>query len=362
MSRRTEVVVVGAGPIGLEAASVLKRAGIDYVQIDAGQVGETFMKWPRNTLFYSSPEWIAIAGIPIHSPEQFRITGERYLAYLRQVAEVLDLQVNCYERVTEIQGGRGDFSVVTERRGDAAVYHCAHIILATGGLDTPRMLGVPGEELPHVSHYFDEPHRYFRQRLLIVGGRNSAVEAAVRAWRAGAFVTISYRRGEIEEEKVLSRLHLEVSLLIEKGQIRFLPKTEPVRFTPRMAVLRKGKREAQDGDGKADAQEKEFEIAADFVYCATGFHQDPGLFRKAGIELSGDGQKPAYDLQTMETNVPGIYVAGTAAGGSQREFNEFITTGHVHSERILRALSGKGGAVTGNYPGRDYRLTPEDIE
>src|SRR6056297_574437 len=182
----TEVIIVGAGPIGLEAASVLKRNNIDYLQFDAGQIGQTFLKWPRNTLFYSSPEWIAIAGIPIHTAEQFRISGEQYLAYLRQTAEILDLQVHTYEPVIDISGKKDDFTVVTEKRSKRTSYRCSSLILATGGLDRPRALQVPGENLAHVSHYFDIPHRYFRQQLLIVGGRNSAVEAAVRSWRAGA--------------------------------------------------------------------------------------------------------------------------------------------------------------------------------
>ena len=349
LGMHTEVIIIGAGPIGLEAASVLKRNNMDYLQFDAGQIGHTFLKWPRNTLFYSSPEWIAIAGIPIHTPEQFRITGEQYLAYLRQVAEVLDLHVHTYERVVDISGSKGNFTVSTEKRGERAAYRCSSIILATGGLDRPRTLNLPGEDLPHVSHFFDLPHRYFRQRLLIVGGRNSAVEAAIRSWRAGANVTLSYRGHELSKEKVLDRLHLEISLLTEKQQIRFLPNTEPLRFSNRTAALR-------------TSEGFESEIETDFVYLATGFEQDQSLLRNAGIQLMEPGNSPSYDRHSMQTNVPGIYIAGTAVGGSQREFTEFITTGHIHSARILTALTGRGSAVTGNLPGRNYPLTPEDIE
>ncbi len=351
---KTDVIIIGAGPIGLEAAAVLKRGGVDYIHIEAGQIGETFMKWPPDTLFYSSPEWIAIAGMPIHTPEQFRITGEQYLAYLRQVAEYVDLQVQTYERVTGITGEKGNFSVDTERRGESRTYRCGSILCATGGLDRPRYLDIPGEELPHVSHYFGRPHRYFRQKLLVVGGRNSAVEAAVRGWRAGAEVTLSYRRGEIDEEMVLSRLHLEVNLLIRKGQITFLPYTEPLRFGSRTATLRQ-----LPGGGE---QAGEREIEADFVYLATGFEQDTSLLRSAGLELVGSEVRPEYDPETMESSVPGIYVAGTAVGGSQQKFTEFITTGHVHSERIFTALTGRRDAVTGNIPQRDYPLHSDDIQ
>ena len=345
----SEVIIIGAGPIGLEAAAVLKKNKIDYLHFDAGQIGQTFLKWPRNTLFYSSPEWIAIAGIPIHTPEQFRITGEEYLAYLRQVAEILDLQVHTYERVSGISGSKGNFTVTTDTRGEGSNYRCSSIILATGGLDRPHLLDVPGEEQSHVSHFFDLPHRYFRQRLLIVGGRNSAVEAAIRSWRAGAYVTLSYRGPEISQDKVLDRLHLELNLLIQNQQIRFLPSTTPVRFESHSTVLR-------------EAEGKELEVESDFVFLATGFEQDQSLLRCAGIKLEGEENTPRCDPQTMQTNVAGIYIAGTAVGGNQREFTEFITTGHVHSERILRALTGSGAAVTGNLPARNYPLTSNDIE
>ncbi len=345
----TEVIIVGAGPIGLEAASVLKRNNIDYLQFDAGQIGQTFLKWPRNTLFYSSPEWIAIAGIPIHTAEQFRISGEQYLAYLRQTAEILDLQVHTYEPVIDISGKKDDFTVVTEKRSKRTSYRCSSLILATGGLDRPRALQVPGENLAHVSHYFDIPHRYFRQQLLIVGGRNSAVEAAVRSWRAGAYVSLSYRGSELSKEKILDRLHLEIRLLIEKQQIRFLPATVPVRFDSNRAVLR-------------TPQEKEIEVETDFVYLATGFEQDQRLLRSAGVKLAGQEGSPQFNPRTMQTNVPGIYIAGTAVGGSQNDFTEFITTGHVHSQRILKALTGSTAAVTGNLPARDYPLSSNDIE
>jgi thioredoxin reductase (NADPH) len=269
------------------------------------------------------------------------------------VTEILDLRVRTYERVTGISGTRGDFTVSTERRGESASYQCSYIILATGGLDTPRYLGIPGEDAAHVSHYFDDPHRYFRQKLLIVGGRNSAVEAAVRSWRAGARVGLSYRRAEIEEAHVLSRLHLEVSLLIKKGQIDFYPSTEPVKIGTRSVTLRHTAGSPEPGSS--------MQVAADFVYLATGFRQNPALFREAGVTLEGSEMRPRFDPRSMETDVPGIYLAGTAAGGSQREFSEFITTGHVHSRRILQHLTGGSGAVTGNLPERDYPLSPDDI-
>lgn len=361
---RYEAIIIGAGPIGIETAAAFKQAGINYIHFESGQIGQTFLSWPRNTLFYSSPEWIAIAGIPIHTPEQFRITGEVYLSYLRTVVESLGLDIRTYERVVDIRGRLGDFWVITEKRGRRQEWNCSAVIFATGGLDRPNTLGIPGEDLPHVTHRFDEPHRYFRQKLLIVGGRNSAIEAAVRSWRAGAEVAISYRRPAVLEEYILSRLYLEVSLLIEKDRIAFYPETVPEAIGDEKVTLRRcgSGAEGKTSSMSAPMSGLTFEVTTDFVFIATGFKQDPTLFELAGVQLEGDEQRPAVNPLTMETSIPGIYVAGTAIGGSQRRFKEFITTGHSHPRKIVRALTGETDIVTGNIPGRDFELSPEDIE
>jgi thioredoxin reductase (NADPH) len=348
---RTDVVVIGAGPIGLEVASVLKRNRVSYLHFEAGQIGETIARWPRNTVFFSSPEWIAVAGIPIHTVGQQRITGERYLAYLRHVCEVLDMKVRTYERVTSISGEDGSFAVRTSSIAGEREYQAAKIILAVGDMDRPRLLGIPGEHLPTVTHYFDDPHRYFGKRLLIVGGRNSAMEAALRCWRSGVDVTVSYRREAIEERRVLSRIYLEISILFEKGQLGFLPSTVPVSIEPGAVDL-----EATDGSGRKIRHE------TDFVYLATGFVQDDRLYRSVGVSLIGAEERPEHDPETMETNVPGVYVAGTGVGGNQSSYTVFITTCHDHSYKILRSLDRGETAITGNLPARDYELTPEDIE
>lgn len=252
------------------------------------------------------------------------------------------------------------FGSLLKSGGGRQEWNCSEIILATGGLDHLNTLGIPGEGLSHVTHRSDEPHRYFRQKLLIVGGRNSAVEAAVRSRRAGATVAISYRRPAILEEYVLSRLYLEVNLLIEKGQIAFYPETVPESIGTDNVQL---KTVGSGPDGKAvSAPGSTFEVDADFVFLATGFSQDTALFKLAGVELEGTELKPAVDPRTMETNVAGVYVAGTAVGGSQRRFKEFITTGHSHPRKIVTALTGKTDIVTGNIPERDFSLSPEDIE
>ncbi|HKK47989.1 MAG TPA: NAD(P)-binding domain-containing protein, partial [Alkalispirochaeta sp.] len=158
-----DTILIGAGPIGIEMATVLTRAGYSYLHLEAGTVGEAIRHWPRFTRFFSSPEWISIAGIPIQSPDQSIPTGEEYLSYLRHIVETLNLQVRTYEPVMELRGKQGDFTVVTrDLAGNTHEYRAKTIILATGDLNVPRRLNVPGEDLPHVTHLWRDPHEYFQ--------------------------------------------------------------------------------------------------------------------------------------------------------------------------------------------------------
>ena len=176
----TDVAVVGAGPIGLELAVALKRAGIDYQQFDARQIGYTVSWFAPGTRFFSSNERIAIAGVPLHTPDQGKATREDYLSYLRGVVEQFDLKIHTYEAVAGIEKQGGGFVLTTSRAAGQRQCRAKRLVLVTGGTDQPRRRGIAGEGLPHVSAYFQDPHLYFRKRLLIVGGKNSAVEAALR--------------------------------------------------------------------------------------------------------------------------------------------------------------------------------------
>ncbi len=345
----TEVVIVGGGPIGIEVAAALQELGVSYVLIEARQIGQTILDWPRDTKFLSSPERDAIAGVPIQTRHQDMLSGEEYLAYLRTVVDTLGLSVATYERAVDVRGSLGAFEVRTERPGGGETYRSERVVLATGDMSEPKLLGVPGEELPHVSHRFVEPHRYFRRRLLVVGGRNSAVEAALRCFRAGADVTISYRRRELDRKRVYSRYHLEIGILIEKGKVGFLPETEPVEIGRSEVVLR-------GADGTTSRR------AADFVLLCTGFSADLSLFRAAGVSLSSEDLEPSFDALTMETDVPGLYVAGTAANGNRRSERLFIATCHVHVERIARSIAGRETTRAGNAPRFRYAIASEDID
>ncbi|HEV8659205.1 MAG TPA: NAD(P)-binding domain-containing protein [Thermoanaerobaculia bacterium] len=322
-----EVAIIGAGPIGLELAVALKKAAVDYVQIDARQIGSTIEWYPIQMIFHSSSDRLSLAGMPIQTANQQKITREEYLAYLRALVMQFGLEVRTYERVEEVRrapGGSFDLQTRTihaiERR-----YRAEHLVLAIGAMHAPRLLGVPGEDLPHVSHYFHDPHVYFGKRLLIVGGRNSAVEAAVRCHRAGADVTISYRGDDFDPKVVKFWLLPEVRALIRDGLVRFLPRTLPMEIRNGTVLL--------DPLG---------EIPADFVLALSGYRQDTTLFEMLGVELRGEAREPVYDHETMETNVPGVYIAGTAiAGTPPRKVSVIVETCHVHVPRIVHAITGK---------------------
>ncbi|MEA3334402.1 MAG: NAD(P)-binding domain-containing protein [Chloroflexota bacterium] len=351
-----EVAIVGAGPIGIELAACLKRAGVDYVHIEAKQIGDTISWWPRNTTFFSTTERIEIAGIPIQNPAQQRTTGEEYLVYLRSVIEQLDLQVNAYEPLINIESRASGFKLTTRPASGERHWSCRKLVLATGDMHGPNRLGIPGEDLPHVSHYFHDVHPYFRQRLLIVGGRNSAVEAALRCWRAGAEVAISYRRPSFNSKIIKHWILPDLETQIDLGNIAFHESTIPVEITPRDVVL------AQVDEGLQPSGEY-LSQPADFVLLLTGFEADMSLFETAGIELEGPEQTPLYNPETMETNVPGLYLAGTAAAGRRQEkYRLFIENTHVHVGRIVQELTGSWPEDLGAVPKRSYELPLEAIQ
>ena len=343
--RSAQVAIVGAGPIGLELAVALQRAGIDSIQFDAGNVGSTMQWYPLEMVFHSNAERLAIAGVPIQVPDQQKIKREEFLAYLRAVVLQFDLKIRTYERVErvtangarELEGrahsGRSSgaddarFTLQTRAIDGPQVYHVDSVVLAVGAMHRPKLLGIPGEELAHVSHYFHDPHTYFGQRLLIVGGRNSAIEAAVRCQRAGARVTLSYRRADFDATSVKFWLLPEIRSMIRDERVRFLPRTWPVEIRPGTVLL-------NDGE----------ELGADFVLALTGYRQDTTLFEMLGVDLQGEDRQPLLDERTMETNVPGVFVAGTAIAGSPRERVRIIVEDcHVHVPRIVAAIQERHG-------------------
>jgi bacillithiol disulfide reductase len=353
-----DTIIIGAGPIGIELAAALKQRGRDFALLEAGSIGSTMGWWAPGTKFFSSPERIAIAGVPLTTRDQEKATREEYLAYLRTVIGVYDIHVRTQTRVVKARAVADGFELTTARSthgvggpaelvspglldDETETWHAKRVVLVIGDIHRPRMLSVPGEDLPHVSHYFDDPHVYFPSRVLVVGGKNSAVEAAIRCYRAGCKVTLSYRRPALDPDRVKYWLLPEIEWLIDKGYIGFKPSTVPVSFDGAGARL-----ESLDESGKPTGQAEQVE--ADHILLLTGYVQDPGLFEQLGVELLSDSRKPKFSLATMETNVPGVFVAGTAIGGTQPRARVFIETSHVHVERIIAAI--EGGQFTGPTP------------
>lgn len=353
--KSTDVAIIGAGPIGLELAAALKEVGVNYLHFEARQIGHTITWWPRNTYFFSTTERIEIAGIPVPSTTQGRITGEEYLAYLRGVIEQLELQINTYEPVVDLHPLLNGFHLRTDCQRGERNYFAHKVVLANGDMDFPNRLEIPGEELPHVSHYFTDPHMYFRKRLLIVGGRNSAVEAALRCWRAGVEVSLSYRRDVFDAQLVKHWLLPDLLTQISHGNILFYPNTLPIEITNQAVIL------SHIRDGRLSSG-KPITVPADFVFLATGYRADTRLFEIAGIRLIGEECAPEHNPNTMETNIPGIFVAGTSAGGSQSRYRVFIENSHEHVGKIVFALTGKWPARIGSIPRRQYELPIEAIQ
>lgn len=341
-----DATIIGAGPIGIEVHASLKAAGASVRHIEAGPMAHTMTWWAPRTKFFSSPERLAVCGIPFGIVGQDKATNDDYVAYLVGVARQLQLPIDTFRAARSVRSIEGDWAVEVVRSatgvggGDALqnlndspvveVIRSRNVILTIGNTHLPRVLGVPGEDRPHVSHYLADPLRYTGRDVLIVGAKNSAVEAAIRLYRAGAIVTMSYRREEFDSSRIKPWLLPELEWLIDKGRVRFEPQTEVRTIGEDTVTLER--------DGAA------LEIEADFVLLLTGYVQDQTLFDQLGLErIDADStNRPAYDHATMQTSVPGIYVAGTACGGNMQRARVFIENSHVHADRICKAMTGQG--------------------
>lgn len=309
-------VIVGAGPIGLACAVSARRRGLDPLVLDAGALANSIAKYPVGMVFFTTPERLEIGGHPLVCAGP-KATREEALKYYRGVARAEGIRVRTGTRLV---GRRAEGVLTLETRLGSEEVPCDRLVLATGYFDHPNLLGIPGEDLPHVSHWAEEPHLASGLDVVMVGGKNSAVEAALNCFRAGARVTLVYRRAELRPS-VKYWLRPDIENRIKAGEIAARFGSEMVEITPSDAVIR-------SGDG---ARER---LPADRVYLLTGYHPDFELFRRLGIRFDEASGRPELDPETLETSVPGLHLAGSLTAG--RNISEiFIENGRYDGEKIF---------------------------
>jgi thioredoxin reductase (NADPH) len=329
MSSPYDVICIGAGPTGLACAIEAKRAGLRPLVIDKGVLCNSLYRYPVNMVFFTTPELLEIGDLPFVSAAE-KPTRVEALKYYRKCVEHYDLELRLGEVVTRVEGEDGNFCVHTrEENGVTQQYASLKLIVATGYYDLPNCLGVPGEDLPHVSHYYTEPHPFWRQDVVVVGGKNSAAEAALDLYRSGARVTLVHRRAELGST-IKYWVRPDIENRIKAGQITALFETQLVRIE-REAVHVVGHRGAKS-------------LPAVQVFALTGYHPDFDFLRQLGVKLDSQTNKPALDPQTLESNVPGLYLAGVVIGGNHTS-EIFIENGRFHGKQIIAALTGTPLAV-----------------
>ena len=332
------VAVVGAGPIGLETAAALRKAGLETLNLDRGPIGSQIVNFPPATRWFSGPERIAIAGVPLETTAQEKATREEYLAYLRTVVRLRELPVRTFESVRAIDRTPDGFMLRTRTlAGLDRIITANAVVLAIGGTARHRRLDIPGEDLPHVRREVGEPHWGHGRRVLVIGGKNSAADSAIRLWRAGASVTISYRGAELYP-RIKYWIRPELVSCIRSGLIDARFGTVPEEITASRVLLR-----------NVESGSTEF-VPADDVLLQIGYEADPGIFTSLGCRLEGETGAVAHDPETMETSVPGIHVAGTAVAGTQGSYQVYIENSHIHAERIAAALTGATPPATPSLP------------
>lgn len=323
---RYDYIVVGAGPCGIAVGAAARKAGASCLLFDKGPVTASLLDYPYYMEFFSTARMLEIGGVPFTIPTD-KPTRRDALAYYRFVVDHWDIPVRQYEGVEEITGTHGDFTVRSRAMsGEEHRWKADAVVVATGGFHEPNFLQVPGEELPKVRHYYKEPYPYFDQDVLVVGGRNSAVESSLEMFRNGARVTLVHFEEWIDDG-VKSWVVPDITNRLERGEIASY-------FRHRVAEIRPGSVMLRHEDTGEVTQ-----VENDFVLAMTGWRADPALLRSLGVTIDAETGIPSHDPATMETDVPGVHIAGVIAAGHDAN-KIFIENGREHGERIVGSRVG----------------------
>ncbi|HZU09801.1 MAG TPA: YpdA family putative bacillithiol disulfide reductase [Pseudacidobacterium sp.] len=324
-----DVLVIGAGPTGMACAIEAQRVGLRSALVDKGCLCNSIYHYPSNMTFFTTPELLEIGDIPFPSVNQ-KPTRNEALEYYRKVAEHYQLDVRQYQNVDSVSGSDGDFRVhVTDQFGRKFIHHTRKLVVATGYYDLPNYLGIPGEDLPKVHHYYEDPHPYYDLDVLVIGGKNSAAIAALDLWRHGARVTLVHR-GTGMHRHVKYWILPDIENRIKNGEITAYFESEVERIEEDSVTLK--------------TPQGEVVLENDFVFAMTGYHPDFDFLTALGIRLESKHRCPECDPQSLESNVPGIYLAGVIIAG-ERTNEIFIENGRFHGRQIAADLKEKFSAA-----------------
>ncbi|BCB04558.1 YpdA family putative bacillithiol disulfide reductase [Bacillus sp. KH172YL63] len=318
--KQEECIIVGGGPCGLSAAISLKEKGINPLIIEKGNIVNAIYHYPTHQTFFSSSEKLEIGDVPFVI-EEHKPRRNQALVYYREVAKRKDLRINRFETVLQVSKEEGCFTVSTSKD----TYKSKTVVIATGYYDHPNYLNIPGENSEKVFHYFKEAHPFFDTDVVVIGGKNSAVDAALELNKAGARVTVIYRGSEYSKS-VKPWILPNFDVLVRNGEVK-------MEFNACVEEI-KADSVIYNVDGKKQ------EIKNDFVFAMTGYHPDHSFLTKMGINIDEETGRPAFHPETMETNVEGVYIAGVIAAGNNA--NEiFIENGRLHGGLIADSIVNK---------------------
>lgn len=325
MSADYHVIIIGAGPAGMAAAIAAKQRGLHYVILEKAALVNSLLHYPTDMIFFTTPDLMEIGGLPFVSPHE-KPTRQEALKYYRRVADTFALDIRFDEAATSLKrNDDGTFSVGSTPRGGAPVVRTAiGVVVASGAYDIPNRLGVPGEDKPHVSHFYTQPHAHYRQRVVIIGGKNSAAESALDLYRNGAgSVTIVHRHDALGDS-IKYWVKPDIENRIKEGSVAARFNTRVTEITDTHVIV--------DGPGGRE------ELPADFVYLLTGYKSDTSLLRSVGAQIDDAIGAPVLNDETFESTVPNLFVIGAAVAGKQSG-KIFIENGRFHGDVAIRQIA-----------------------